>query len=113
MGKPRRRGNGLWLRGKTWMLDIRHQGKRYVMKIGHNINRSTAQEIAAIKRAEILKGEVGLTKKPEPLTFDQAAKLAQLALELAQEARQFRRARDIQSRLTGYRRQLPHRQRRP
>ncbi len=75
MGKPKRRGDGLWLRGKTWMLDIRHQGQRYVMKIGHNINRSTAQEIAAIKRAEIFKGEVGLTNKPEPLTFDEAAKL--------------------------------------
>ena len=45
--------------------------------------------------------------------FYEAAELAQQGLELAQEARQFRRARDIQSRLTGYRRRQPHRQRKP
>lgn len=29
-----RRGDGIYLRGKTWWLDFRHNGKRYVVRFG-------------------------------------------------------------------------------
>lgn len=29
-----RRGDGIYLRGKTWWLDLVHRGKRHVSKLG-------------------------------------------------------------------------------
>ncbi len=29
-----RRGDGIYLRGRTWWLDFRHDGKRYVVRFG-------------------------------------------------------------------------------
>jgi len=58
-----RRGDGIYLRGRTWWLDFRHEGKRYVVRLGRNINRTAAQDIASVKRAAILKGEVGISTK--------------------------------------------------
>ena len=70
-----RRGDGLYLRDKTWMLDFRHQGARHTVRLGRHISRSVAREIAQVKRGELLKGEVGIgTKRKKDLAFDEAAK---------------------------------------
>ena len=37
-----RRGDGLYLRGKVWYLDFRHDGMRHVVKLGKNISRTVA-----------------------------------------------------------------------
>ena len=65
-----RRGEGIYLRGRTWWLDFVHQGQRHVERIGKNINRTAASEIAQVKRAAILKGEAGIGRKRADLTFD-------------------------------------------
>jgi integrase len=66
-----RRGDGLVLRGKSWYLDARIDGKRYVARLGKNISRSVAGELASVKRAAFLKGEVGIRKKRD-LSFKDA-----------------------------------------
>jgi hypothetical protein len=50
-----RRGDGVYLRGKTWWLDFVHEGRRYHARLGKSISRPAAREIASVKRAEILK----------------------------------------------------------
>src|SRR5918996_4336826 len=67
-----RRGDGIYLRGKTWWLDFLHEGKRHVVRIGKGINRTAAGESARVQRARILKGEVGIGRKRADVTFDQA-----------------------------------------
>ncbi len=67
-----RRGDGLYLRGKTWYLDCRLNGTRHMVKLGKGIARSVASEIAQVKRGAILKGEEGIGKKRKDLSFDQA-----------------------------------------
>ncbi len=47
-----RRGDGLYLRGKTWYLDFRHDGARHALRLGKNISRSVAGELAHVQRAE-------------------------------------------------------------
>jgi hypothetical protein len=37
-----RRGDGIYLRGKTWWLDFTHEGKRHVARSGKGINRTVA-----------------------------------------------------------------------
>ena len=37
-----RRGDGGYLRGKTWWLDFTHEGKRHVARLGKGINRTVA-----------------------------------------------------------------------
>jgi integrase len=69
-----RRGDALYLRGKTWYLDFRHDGTRHVVRLGKNISRSVAWELASVKRGAILKGEAGIGKKAKDLTFDEARK---------------------------------------
>ncbi len=46
-----RRGDGIYLRGRTWWLDFRHDGRRYVVRLGKQINRTVAGELAQVKRA--------------------------------------------------------------
>lgn len=46
-----RKGDGLYQRGSVWYLDFRHQGERHTLKIGRNIKRRVAAEIAGVKRA--------------------------------------------------------------
>ena len=70
-----RRGDGIYLRGKTWMLDFRHQGERYQVRLGRNIRKTAARELAQVKRAAILKGEAGIGKKRRDIGFDKAAEL--------------------------------------
>ena len=42
-----RRGDGIYLRGKTWWLDFRHRGERHVARLGKNISRTVAELEAA------------------------------------------------------------------
>ena len=68
-----RRGDGIYQRGKTWWLDFMHDGRRHYVRLGR-VNRTVAGEIAAVKRAAILKGEAGIGgPKRADLTFDKAA----------------------------------------
>ena len=67
-----RKGDGLYLRGRTWYLDCRIDGQRHVVKLGRKIKRSVASEIADVKRAAILKGEAGIGKKKKDLSFKEA-----------------------------------------
>ena len=64
-----RRGDGLYLRGNTWYLDCRIDGTRHVVKLGKNIKRTVAGELADVKRAAILKGEALLFKSRSATTL--------------------------------------------
>lgn len=67
-----RRGDGIYSRRKTWWLDFRHDGKRHIVRLGKGINKTVARELAGIKRADILKGEAGISQKPKNMSFDKA-----------------------------------------
>jgi integrase len=67
-----RKGDGLYLRGKTWWLDFVHQGRRHHARLGKSISRTAAREIASVRRAEILKGEAGIGRKKKDATFEKA-----------------------------------------
>lgn len=67
-----RRGDGVYQRGHTWWLDFTHQDERHYVRIGRNISKTAAREIASVKRAAILKGEAGIGRKRRDLPFDQA-----------------------------------------
>ena len=67
-----RRGDGLYLRGKTWYLDFRYDGTRHVVRLGRNINRTAASEIATVKRGAILKGEAGIGRRKKDLPLKEA-----------------------------------------
>ncbi|MEO7863579.1 MAG: site-specific integrase [Nitrospirales bacterium] len=69
-----RKGEGLYLRGKVWYLDARINGQRHAVRLGKNISRTVAGELASVKRAAILKGEHGIGKKKRDLPFDEARK---------------------------------------
>ena len=70
-----RKGDGIYLRGKTWWLDFMHHGKRHQVRLGRNINKTVARELAQVKRAAILKGEEGIGRKRKDLSFEKAAEL--------------------------------------
>jgi hypothetical protein len=67
-----RRGAGIYQRGQVWYFDALINGTRHVEKIGRGINRTVAAEIAAVKRAAILKGEHGVGRKRNDVTFEDA-----------------------------------------
>ncbi len=69
-----RHGDGLYLRGQTWYLDCRLNGARHVIRLGKQITRHAAKEIAQVKRGAILKGEAGIGRKRKDLSFDEARK---------------------------------------
>jgi integrase len=69
-----RRGDALYLRGKTWYLDCNINGTRYQRRLGKGITRSVALELAQVQRGAILKGELGIGKKAKDLPFDEARK---------------------------------------
>ena len=58
-----RRGDRLYLRGNSWYLDCRIDGMRYVVRLGKNINRTAAGELANVKRAAIFEGGGGIGKR--------------------------------------------------
>src|SRR4029434_10448425 len=69
-----RRGDGIYQRGKTWWLDFTHRGQRHVTRLGKNISRTVAGELARVQRGAILKGEAGIGgPKRKDLAFDKAA----------------------------------------
>jgi integrase len=68
-----RRGDGLVLRGKSWYMDARINGTRHVVRLGKNISRSVAGELANVHRAAILKNLAGIGKKRKDITFDKAS----------------------------------------
>jgi integrase len=68
----KRRGDGIYLRGKTWWLDFMHRGERHYLRLGSNINRTVAKEIASVERSKILRSEVGIGRKRKDVTFEQA-----------------------------------------
>lgn len=69
-----RRGDGLVLKKKTWYLEARIGGKRYQRRLGKNISRSVALELAQVVRGQILKGEAGIGgKKRRDIGFDEAS----------------------------------------
>src|SRR2546425_11262924 len=55
-----RRGDGIYQRGRTWWLDFIHEEKRHYVRLGRNISKTVAGEIAKVKRGAILKGEAGI-----------------------------------------------------
>src|SRR2546425_11693092 len=69
-----RRGDGIYQRGRTWWLDFIHEEKRHYVRLGRNISKTVAGEIAKVKRGAILKGEAGIGG-PEraPLLFYKSA----------------------------------------
>lgn len=67
-----RRGDGIYLRGKTWWLDFRHDGVRYAVRLGKNVSKTVARELASVKRGQILKGEAGIGRKRKDLPFEKA-----------------------------------------
>jgi hypothetical protein len=69
-----RRGDGIYQRGRTWWLDFTHRGERHVTRLGKNISRTVAGELARVQRGAILKGEAGIGgPKRKDLAFDKAA----------------------------------------
>lgn len=70
-----RRGDGLYLRGSMWYLDFYHQGNRCTERLGSGIKRSVALELAAVRRAQFLRGELGIgPKKAKDLLIEEAVK---------------------------------------
>jgi integrase len=67
-----RRGDGIYLRGRTWWLDFVHKGERHVARLGKGISRTVAGELARVRRGEVLKGEAGIGRKRKDITFDAA-----------------------------------------
>ncbi|MEQ1845373.1 MAG: site-specific integrase [Nitrospira sp.] len=67
-----RRGDALYLRGKTWWLDFRHNGTRHVVRLGKGISRTVAKELASVQRGALLKGEAGIGNKRKDCPFDKA-----------------------------------------
>ena len=70
-----RKGDGIFKRGNVWRLDCYINGQRYQISLGKGINRTKAAEIASVKRAAILRGEVGIIIKKKDLPFTKAADL--------------------------------------
>lgn len=71
----KRRGDGIYLRGKTWWLDFVHRGERHIVRIGSNINRTVAKELASVERAKVLRNEAGIGRVPNDLPFEEAKEL--------------------------------------
>lgn len=69
-----RRGDGLYLRGKTWYLDACINGTRHQRRLGKGITRSVALELAQVQRGAILRGEAGIGTKKKDIGFDDARK---------------------------------------
>jgi integrase len=69
-----RKGDGLYLRRKTWYLGCTINGTRYQQRLGKGITRSVALELAQVQRGAILKGELGIGKKAKDLSFEDARK---------------------------------------
>jgi integrase len=70
-----RGGDGLVLRSKTWWLDFTFRGIRHQVRLGKDINKTVARELAAVERAKILRNEAGIGgKKRKDISFERATK---------------------------------------
>ena len=69
-----RSGDGIYERSRTWWLDFTHRGERHVVRIGSNISKTVAKEIAQVERGKILRGESGIGKKRADIGFKEAKK---------------------------------------
>jgi hypothetical protein len=70
-----RRGDGIYQRERTWWLDFVHRGERHVVRIGSNISRTVAKEIAQVECGRILRVEAGIGKKLKDILFDESRTL--------------------------------------
>jgi len=70
-----RKGTGVYLRGNAWRLDCSINGRRYQLPLGRKISQTAAEQIASLKRAAILKGELGAGAKGKEVSFKDARKL--------------------------------------
>ena len=68
-----RRGDGIYLRKHTWWLDFQHEGKRHWVRLGKHISRTVARDLGRVKRAAILKGELGIGGRRKDITLEKAA----------------------------------------
>ena len=56
------------------MLDFRHMGQRYQKRLGLDISRTVARELAAGERSKALRQDAGIGgKKRKDISFDKAA----------------------------------------
>jgi hypothetical protein len=69
-----RKGDGIYLRNNTWWLDASINGLRHQIRLGKNIKRTAAADIAMMKRSAILKGEAGIARKRRDISFEDAKK---------------------------------------
>lgn len=96
-----RKNDGLYLRSRTWWLDCRLGGRRYVKKLGKGIVRSVASELANVARAAILKGEAGIGRKNKDLTFKDARVKFEAWLETEKRPTTVRRYKQCLVQLAG------------
>ena len=78
----KRKGDGIYKRGKSWRLDVCIHGERYQITLGKNISRSVALELASVERSKIYRGEAGIGKKKrKDMPFDKAVEQFLAAVE--------------------------------
>jgi len=70
-----RKGDGLILRGRSWYLDATINGQRHAVRLGKDISRSVAAELAHVKRTAILRQESGIGVKRKDSEFSKVADL--------------------------------------
>ncbi len=63
------------MRRNPWWLDCLINVTRYQLPLSKGISRSVASELAQVKRAATLRGEVGKGRNKEDLIFEKAAEL--------------------------------------
>lgn len=68
-----RSGDAIYLRGKTWYLDFRHNGHRYCIRLGKHFSKTVARELARIKRADIARHGMGIRRTSTPTIKFEAA----------------------------------------
>jgi hypothetical protein len=92
-----RHGDAIYERGDTWWLDFVHGGQRHVHKLGKSINRTAARQLVQVKRAAILKGEVGIGPGPVVTVAEYAARwLKEVAPNLRPKTvKQYRQVLDL------------------
>ena len=69
-------GDAIYKRGRSWLLDLCHKGKRHKITLGPLPNRSAAREVAAKIRGDIIKEGHGIASRPaSSIPLEKAAKL--------------------------------------
>lgn len=68
-------GDGLYKRGRSWVLDFRYKSVRYKITLGPLPNRSVAREIATKRRGDVITQGHGLARPAPNLSLEKAAKL--------------------------------------